>query len=724
MRPLRILTIGGGPAGLYAALLLKKNQPRHEVTVIERNPAGATFGFGIVLSDRTLSAFREADARSYDAIVAEQVIWDAIDVHYRGQVVRCGGHYYQGIARQRLLEILQERCREVGVEMRFEEEVTDIDQAAAGYDLVIAADGVNSLVRRAWEDRFKPSYRQGALKYMWLGSPWVTGSFNFVFKETEYGMFQAHTYPYTGDASTFVVMCHESTWRRAGLDQMDAEASIRFCEEVFAEELGGRPLWTNRSQWYSFVTVKNEKWHSGRVVLLGDAAHTAHFTIGSGTKLAMEDAIALARAFERHDDIEAALTDYELERRPVVERFQQAARESEIYFENIDRYTRMDPLQFGFQLLTRSTRIDYANLRLRDPYFIDRVDRWYAAAAAGGAPEVLVAGPPMLQPLYLRGLRLANRVVLAVDPPSGAGDAAGMPDPQALQRLQTLAQAGAGLVLAGTAAVSADGRITPADPGIYRPEHRQAWQEAVQALRGRTGAAVGLVLNHAGRRGATRPRSGGLDRPLPPAEAWPLLAPSAIPYTDDAQVPKAMDRDDMDRVREEFAAAAAAAAEAGFDLLMLHMAHGYLLGSFISPLSNQREDEYGGSLEGRMRFPLEVFRAVREAWPEDRPLGVALQVSDWARGGLTLDDAVTAAAMLKAEGCDLIQVLAGQTQADSRPAYGRGFLTPYSERLRHDAGIPTLVGGYLTTTSEINTVVAAGRADLCLLEWAHIGVGV
>jgi anthraniloyl-CoA monooxygenase len=722
--------LGAGPAGLYFALLMKKADPRHQIRVTERNPPDATFGWGVVFSEETLGALRDADQPTYAEITDTFAKWTAIDVLYRGETIRSRGHVFSGIARKALLEILQRRCRELGVRLEFEREVAGLEPFR-GDDLVVAADGVNSLARKLLEDRFEPSYDLHTTKYAWFGADLAVDAFTFIFRDTEHGLFQVHAYPFDAHTSTFIVETQEATWRRAGLDRMAEEESLHFCEELFRPELGGHKLLSNRSVWFSFLTLRNRNWHHGNVVLLGDAAHTAHFTIGSGTKLAMEDAVSLANAFLRYPaDLEAALTHYELERQPVVERFQEVARESARYFESVSRYGGFEPIQFAFNLLTRSGRITHLELEKRDPRFVAAVDRWFARGArlAGGARLVsgvsgaevaplaeapLLAPPPLFAPLTLRSLRLPNRVVLS--PTSEDGAAGGLPGQTHERALAQAAAAGAGLVLTEAVAVSPEGRITPGTPGLYSDPQAAAWRRAVEQACQPGGALLGVRLAHAGRRGATRPRRRGVDRPLKQG-GWPLLAPSALPYSAHSPAPRAMSREDMDRVRDAFRAGAARAASAGFDLAALDMARGYLLGSFLSPLSNRREDDYGGELERRLRFPLEVLDAVRDAWPGDRPVAVTLQATDWTPRGLSLDDAVAAARTLLDHGCDLVEVAAGWTVPWQRPDYGRLYLVPASDRVRNEAGVPTIAAGNLTTADEVNTVLAAGRADLCLLD--------
>ncbi|HEY7833699.1 MAG TPA: FAD-dependent monooxygenase, partial [Ktedonobacterales bacterium] len=631
------------------------------------------------------------------------------------------GHVFAGIPRKLLLHILQARCAELGVAVHYQTEVSALARLDA-CDLLIAADGINSVARAAHAAVFQPSIELGRAKYIWLGTDLALDAFTFLFRENDHGFFQVHAYPFGGATSTFIVECDEATWQRAGLDTADEAASLAYCARLFADDLRGSRLFSNASKWISFPTVKNRTWRHDNLVLLGDAAHTAHFSIGSGTKLAMEDAIALADAVDQHPTIARALAEYEIERRPAVEALQEAARESRAYFERVGEYRHLAPEQFTFHLLTRSGRISYDDLRVRDGRFVARVDRWFVAHAAAPngreAPAPSITPPPLFAPLHLRDLALPNRLAVAASATEDASDGTLTARQQAA--LLAAATTGAGLVLAPLAAVRAEGRITLGSPGLYRTEHLSTWKRAIARVHAQSGAKVMLSLGHAGPRGATRPRAAGLDRSLRDG-AWPLLAASALPYTPQSQIPRAMTRDDMERVRDAYAAAAKLAAEADAGLLEVHMAHGYLLASFLSPLTNRRDDEYGGALEGRLRFPLEVFDAVRAAWPAKRPVAAALNASDWQPGGFDIADAMVVATALKERGCDLVRVLAGQTTPAAQPPYGRGFLTPLADRIRNGAHIPVLVGGYLTTTGEINALLASGRADLCLMELADQG---
>jgi anthraniloyl-CoA monooxygenase len=711
---MKITILGGGPAGLYSGLLIKKANPAHDIVIIERNAADVTYGWGVVFSDRTLASFQRADYKSYEQIANQFVIWDTIDVYFHGERLHCGGHVIAGISRKALLNILQKRSLELGISLQFSCEVNDLAELPA-YDLLVAADGINSVARRTYARYFKPAIELGKARYIWLGADKVLDAFTFIFRENEHGLFQVHAYPFSGTASTFLLECDEASWLNAGLDKASEAESLAYCQALLAENLDGASLLSNNSKWINFPTLKTRLWHHKNIVLLGDCAHTAHFSIGSGTKLAMEDAIALASSLERHQDLETALNAYEVERKPVVEVFQKAAAESQTYFETIKRYLGLDPVQFAFQLLTRSGRITYDDLKFRDVRFGETVDRWYMQKARGTG--AIIAPPPMFAPMRLRGLTIPTRLAF-VQRASAARSilpVACVGCPEVVQE----PPGNVGLILTELTAVSAEGRITPDSPGIYNAEQGTAWKRIVEHVHSISPTKIALQLGHAGRRGSTRLRSEGLDRPLRKGN-WPLLSASPIPYAQQSQVPREMDRAAMNQVRDEFVRAARMAEEAGFDLLHLHFAHGYLLASFLSPLTNLRDDEYGGDLEQRMRFPLQVFDAVRTAWPQDKPVSVALSVTDCVKGGFSVEDAVAVASVLKAHGCDMFEVLAGQATIDSEPAYGRGFLTALSDRLRNEAGVPTLVGGYLTTSDEINTVLAAGRADLCIMEIARL----
>ncbi len=715
---MRVAVVGGGPGGLYASILLARLG--HEITVWERNHADDTFGFGVVFSDETLTAFEAADPPTYQAIVDSFARWADIDIHYRGETLCSGGHGFSALSRKRLLNILQERAIGLGVEVHFQTLAPPLAELEAAYDLVIAADGVNSVIRAERAAAFGPDLDRRRSKYMWLGTDLVFEAFTFHIVETEFGVFQIHGYPFDETMSTFIVETDEETWRRAGLDanadrawvpgESDLE-SIEFCRRQFADILDGHELHANNSRWLNFHTVRNERWHDGPVVLLGDAAHTAHFSIGSGTKLAMEDAIALAFAFHDLGDgnVTAVLEAYEAERRPVVESTQRAAQASLEWFEDISRYVGQDARQFAFNLLTRSRRITYDNLRLRDEGFVAGVDVDFCG---GGDPR-----PPMFLPFRLRELELANRVVVSPMDMYSAVD--GCVGDFHLVHLGSRGIGGAGLVMTEMICVSAEGRITPGCGGLYRDDHVAGWKRIVDFVHRYEMAKIGAQIGHSGRKGATKLMWEGIDRPLEEG-AWPIVSASPLPYFPDSQVPAELTRAGMDQVREEFVAAVRRAQEAGFDLVELHMAHGYLLSSFLSPLTNQRTDEYGGDLAARAKFPLEVFDACRAVWPAHKPMSVRISATDWAPGGFDADDAVALARMLREHGCDIVDVSSGQVVAHQRPAYGRSFQTPFADRIRHEVGIPTIAVGAISSYEDVNTTILAGRADLCALARTHI----
>ncbi|MGE5176293.1 MAG: bifunctional salicylyl-CoA 5-hydroxylase/oxidoreductase [Hyphomicrobiales bacterium] len=718
---MRAVSIGGGPAGLFFGLLLKKRDPRHDVIVYERNRLDDTFGFGVVFSDATEEALAQADTGVTEAMAAQCHRWDDIEIHYRGTTFTSTGHGFSGLSRKALLAILADRCREVGVRICAEHEIQDPDALRADADLVFAADGVNSAIRERYRDRFRPAIDVRPNRFVWLGTTKPFPAFTFYFKNDANGLWRVHAYQYDRTHSTFIVEAREETWRAAGMDRASEEETIAFLERLFAEELAGHPLLSNRSIWRAFPTVRNERWHFGNVVLAGDAAHTAHFSVGSGTKLAMEDAIALVDALAAHgEDVPRALAAYEAARRPAVESLQRAAQASLQWFEDVERYMNLEPTQFAFTLLTRSLRVTHGNLMLRDPAFTAKVDAWVAERAERQARVPVAsdpAPPPLFTPFRLRDLVLENRVVVSPMCQYSAVD--GTPNEWHLVHLGSRAVGGAGLVYAEMTDVSADARISPGCTGLYRPEHAAAWKRIVDFVHGESRAKMAIQLGHAGRKASTRRMWEGDVQPLVSGN-WPIVAPSAIPYFPHSQVPREMTRADMDAVVAEYVRAAGYARDAGFDLLEIHMAHGYLLASFISPLTNKRDDAYGGPLENRMRFPLEVFDAVRAVWPDEKPMSVRISAVDWMPGGMTPADSVDVARHLKAHGCDAIDVSAGQTVPDQKPVYGRLFQTPFADRIRHEVGIATMAVGNISSYADVNTIIAAGRADLCLLARMHL----
>jgi anthraniloyl-CoA monooxygenase len=716
---MKVVSIGGGPAGLYTAILLKKADPAHDVRVIERNRLDDTFGFGVVFSEATQENLQQADPETFDAMARHSARWDDIEIHYRGAVLRSTGHGFSGLSRRAMLEILARRATDLGVRIEIGTEVTDPSRYLDA-DLVLAADGANSLVRERFAETFRPIVDWRTNRFVWLGTTRPFPAFTFYFKADRHGLWRVHAYQYERGASTFIVEAREETWRSACLERATEHETIAFCEALFADELEGHRLQQNRSLWRSFGTVRNERWHHENVVLVGDAAHTAHFSVGSGTKLAMEDAIVLVRALSSHPDIPSALDAYETERRPLVESLQRAAQVSLEYFENTERYLELEPVQFAFNLLTRSLRITHDNLKVRDPAFVAGVDRWFAGEAARSARVAAAPGPvppPLFTPFRLRELVLENRSVVSPMCQYSADD--GTPDDWHLVHLGARALGGAALLFTEMTDVTREGRISLGCTGMYKAEHVAAWRRIVDFVHLHSRAKIGLQLGHAGRKAATKKMWEGDNQPLE-SGAWPIMAASPIPYFPHSQIPREMDRGDMDGVRDAFARSARMAEEAGFDVLELHFAHGYLLAGFISPLTNRRRDDYGGSLENRMRFPLEIFDAVRATWPAAKPISVRISAVDWAPGGMESQDAVDVARLFREHGCDILDVSAGQTIPEQRPVYGRLFQTPFADRIRHEAGMPVMTVGNISSYTDVNTILAAGRADLCVLARAHL----
>jgi anthraniloyl-CoA monooxygenase len=718
---MQVHVIGGGPAGLYFAILMKKAWPDTQITVFERNRADDTFGFGVVFSDETLDTFRAYDPESYHAITDNFAYWDDIEIHFKNAVHRIGGNGFCGCARTTLLRLLQERARALGVTMRFE---TEIDASLAAHkdaDLIVAADGINSAIRDSRRDHFGTKIDLRPNKFAWMGSTRSFDAFTFFFRETEYGIFIAHCYQYEPHRSTWVMEVQADTFARAGLEYLDEAQSARFLETIFSRELQGHKFLINRSMWRNFPRVSNAHWVKDNIVLLGDAKATAHWSIGSGTKLAMEDAIALFNAFRetKGRDVPAALTRFETTRRDEVERTQHAADVSLVWFEHVDRFWGMDPDRFAFGLMTRAKAITYDNLRLRASSFVDRVDRVVARDVDNQGFTVDTEKPtvPMFQPFRLRGMTLDNRVVVSPMCQYSAHD--GLPNDWHLVHYGARAIGGAGLLFTEMTDVSAEARITYGCTGMYTDAQEAAWKRIVDFVHTNSTTKFCLQLGHAGRKGATKLMWEGVDEPLEQG-AWPIVSASAIPYFPDSQIPRAMTRADMDKVIADCVAAVERAERAGFDMVELHAAHGYLLASFISPLTNARTDDCGGTLENRMRFPLEVFRAMRAVWPVEKPMSVRVSATDWADGGLSSDDAVVVAQMFADCGCDLIDVSSGQTVPESKPVFGRMFQTPFSDQIRNEAGIATMCVGAITTADQVNTIVAAGRADLVALARPHL----
>lgn len=719
----RVVCLGGGPAGLYFALLMKQARPRAEITVYERNRPDETFGWGVVFSEETLSGLEAADAPSYRAIEASFRRWTTIETHYRGTRTVSSGHGFAAIARRRLLLLLQQRCLELGVRLEHERELS-LDTISGDVDLVVAADGVNSATRSALSAHLDPEIDFGRCRFAWFGTDKPLDAFTFIFEESRWGLFQVHAYPFDPTLSTWIVECREEVWRAAGLDQANERESISFCEGLFSGFLGGHRLLGNRSIWRAFPTIRCGRWFHDRVVLLGDAVHTAHYSIGSGTKLAMEDAIALVAAFEQHPEapVPEVLEAYETSRRLDVLKIQRAAETSQEWFEETQRAMGQHPLQLTFNLMSRAKKITWDNLAERDPQLIASVSEWYRRHEGAPVPASGKVPEPIFTPFHLRGLELANRIV--VSPMCQYSAVAGVPGDWHLVHYGARAVGGAGLVITEMTNVSSDGRITPGCAGLWNEAQTRSWARIVDFVHSHSQAKIGIQLAHAGRKGSvTHPWDGAEDIPLTRDQgAWQTIGPSAEPYRVGWPAPRAMTRADMDRVRDDFAAAALRALGAGFDLIELHLAHGYLLSSFISSLSNERTDEYGGSLENRMRFPLEVVAAVRSAWPEDRPLLARISASDWMPdgSGTTAAEAVEIARALKGVGVDAIDVSTGGNVPESVPRYGRMYQVPFADRIRHEVGIPVLAVGAIQGADHANTVLAAGRADLAVMARPHL----
>ncbi len=716
---MKVLCLGGGPAGLYFAISMKLRDPNHQVTLLERNRPDDTFGWGVVLSDETLANMAANDPQSEEVIRGHFAYWDDVAVVHKGVRTVSSGHGFCGIGRKQLLLDLQARARELGVNLQFETPAKPAADYMHDYDIVVASDGLNSAVRQELAEHFKPEIDTRLNKFVWLGTKQkFDDAFTFIFENTKHGWVWAHAYQFDADTATFIVECSQATYDAFGFDTMSKEQSVSTCEAIFAGHLGGHALMSNAnhirgSAWLSFPRVLCEQWSYKNVVLLGDASATAHFSIGSGSKLGLESAIALADYLQSAPDIQTAFARYQEERRVDVLRLQSAARNSTEWFEEVERYLNLDPVQFNYSLMTRSQRISHENLRLRDPAWLRGAEDWFAAQAGGATGRV-----PMFAPFQLRDMTLKNRIVVSPMAQYKAVD--GCPTDWHFVHYAERAKGGAALVYTEMTCVSADGRITPGCPGLYAPEHEAAWKRLVDFAHAETDAKLCCQIGHAGRKGSTQLGWEKMDAPLT-ADNWPLLSASAIPWSAQNAAPKTMNRADMDHVRDQFVAATKMAARAGFDMIELHAAHGYLISSFISPVSNSRQDEYGGTLENRMRYPLEVFAAMRAAWPAEKPMAVRISANDWVGDeGVTPDDAVAIARMFSDAGADIIDVSAGQTSRDARPVYGRMFQTPFSDRIRNEAGIKTMAVGNIFEPDHVNSILMAGRADLVCLARPHL----
>ncbi len=738
---MKVVIVGGGPAGLYTALLLKQADSSHEITVLERNRADDTFGWGVVFSDQTLENFRNADEPTFRAITDNFAHWDDIDVFVRDRRITSGGHGFSGIARKKLLQLLQERAKSLGVDIQFCIELNDESELAergfGGADLIVAADGINSSIRRRHATHFQPDLDERNARFVWLGTTLPFDAFTFFFVENEHGVFQAHCYRFDEQTSTFIVECDEDSWRSAGFDQMDTPQTVAACEAMFGQWLEGHRLMSNAahraaSPWTRFTRVRNQRWSHKNIVLIGDAAHTAHFSIGSGTKLAMEDAISLARSLATNADLTEALQSYQEDRSTEALRLQNAARNSMEWFENVKRYIHLEPEQFTYSLLTRSQRVSHENLRLRDATYVSGMERWFASRAATVAVALdaprspmtrkseAATGqtvPPMFTPFKLRGMALHNRVI--VSPMDMYSAHAGMPNDFHLVHLGARALGGAALVMTEMVCVAPEARITLGCTGLYTEEHRDAWRRIVNFAHEWSDAKICVQLGHSGRKGSTKLPWEGTDIPLD-AENWGCLGPSPVSYGPTLPPPREMTHDDMRRVVDDFVKSTRMAEEAGFDMIEVHCAHGYLLSSFLTPVSNQRSDVYGGSLSNRLRFPLEVFAAMRQAWPAHKPMSVRVSATDWVEDGLTADESVAIGEAFVKTGADVIHVSTGQTSSSAKPVFGRLFQTPYSDRIRNEARVPTIAVGNITEYDQVNSIIAAGRADLVAIGRPHL----
>jgi anthraniloyl-CoA monooxygenase len=714
----RAVCVGGGPAGLYFAIALKRLDRRHEVLVVERNRPDDTFGWGVVFSDQTMDVLGEADPESATTISGALAHWDDIDVHFRGQRIRSGGHGFSGIGRKHLLNILQQRCRELDVELRFECEASAAD--FPDVDLIVASDGINSATRAANAGVFRPSIQRRANKFIWLGTEQTFDAFAFVFLETEHGWIWAHAYRFEPGLSTFIVECSETTWRGLGFEHATTDEAISLCERLFAPHLNGHRLMSNArhlrgSAWLNFPVLNCERWHHDRIVLIGDAAHSAHFSVGSGTKLALEDAIGLASAIHDHGLSERALDAFQATRGLEVIKLQNAARNSTEWFEHVPRYVSLEPIQFAYSLLTRSQRISHENLRLRDPKWLEGLETWFVQRAGVEAER---PRPPMFAPLRLRGLTLSNRIV--VSPMSMYSAVDGMPGDFHLVHYGSRAQGGAALVVTEMTDVSADARITPGCAGLYSDEHERGWKRIVDFVHAGTDAKIALQLGHAGPKGSTKVPWEGEDQPLDEGN-WPLIAPSAIPWSPLNQIPREMTEDDMEQVIGEYVRATIRAIACGFDMIEIHSAHGYLLSAFLTPAMNKRTDRFGGAIENRLRFPLIVFDAVRRVWPDEKPISVRISATDWlGEAGNNEAEALIISRAFADAGADVVDVSAGQTSTAARPVYGRMFQTPFSDLIRNEAGVATMAVGNIYEIDHVNSILAAGRADLCCLARPHL----
>ena len=717
---MKIACIGGGPAGLYFAISMKLRNPTHEILIIEKNRPDDTFGWGVVLSDEALANVDRNDPISAQTIRNEFAYWDDIAVVKDGVREVSSGHGFCGIGRMKLLQILQQRALDLDIELRFETQAGEYEDYMRDYDLVVASDGLRSKARNQFASVFKPQIDERLCHFTWLGTHQkFDDAFTFIFEKTQHGWVWAHAYQFSNDTATFIVECSKSTFEAFGFADLSQQESVAICEAIFKGHLGGHKLMTNASHirgsaWINFPRVLCEKWSHKNLVLMGDAAATAHFSIGSGSRLAFDSAIALADYLEQESDLPSAFTKYENDRRVEVLRLQSAARNSMEWFEQVERYLDLDPVQFNYALLTRSQRISHENLRLRDPKWLAQAEQWFQQQAQ----QVPSNRSPMFTPFQLRGLTLANRIVVSPMAQYKADD--GCPTDWHLVHYGNLAKGGAGLVYVEMTCPSADGRITIGCPGLYDPAHVAAWKKVTDFVHQESSAKICVQIGHAGPKGSTQRGWEQMDAPLP-SDNWPLKAASAVAWSTANQVPTEMTEAMMDEVQKDFVSAAKMALNAGFDMIELHCAHGYLLSSFINPLTNKRQDQYGGSLANRLRFPLRVFAAIREVMPVDMPMSVRISAHDWVEGmGMDPTQAVAVAKAFKETGADIIDVSSGQTSTQAKPVYGRMYQAPFADQIRHEAAIPTMAVGNIFEADHANSILMAGRADLVCLARPHL----
>ena len=716
---MKISVVGGGPAGLYFSILMKKTKPEYDISVYEQNQYDDTFGFGVVFSDETLDNFLSHDPETYERIIKEFAYWDEIDFNFKGETIRTKGHGFCGCGRRELLLILQDRCHELGVNFHFKTKITNLNEFHDA-NLIVGADGINSVVRKIHENRFSPKFNWRRNKFIWLGSTKPHKAFTFDFAENEAGIWVLGAYQFNSDHSTWIIEAPEPTWEnaRSDVEDLNEKDLIEYMEVLWKDKLDGHRLIPNKSVWRSFPTVRCDHWSFENIVLIGDALHTAHYSIGSGTKLAMEDAIALHNSFSMTDNVEKALKKFAVLRRTDVEITQHAADVSVVWTENAQRYWNMEPIQAAYSMLTRSKQITHENLRIRDSKFIDQIEGWFSEQMRNNGFDISIKTPPMFIPFSLRDMTIPNRT--AVSPMDMYSAVNGAVGDFHLVHLGSLAMGGAGLVFSEMTCVSKNGRITPGCAGLYKREHSEAWARIINYIHKNSNAKFCMQIGHSGRKGSTRVAWEGMDQPLAKGN-WQLIAPSAIPYNSFNNTPREMTESDMADVENDFVFATKMAKDAKADMIEIHMAHGYLLSSFITPVSNRRNDMYGGSLENRMRFPLRIFDAVRNVWPDEKPISVRISATDWiGDDGINGDDAVKIATAFKTHGCDIINVSAGQTTPAAKPIYGRMFQVWLSEQVRLEADIPTIAAGNITTWDQVNTILAAGRADLIAIGRPHL----